>query len=544
MKIIQSFWSCNQTDLCQQKSGWLSSEYNLMSWALSCLQLKKYYGDVSLYADSTVAKLLIETLKLPYSSVICELDSLNRYHPKLWALPKIYAYSKQEKPFLHVDGDVFIWGRFDECFLLGGLIAQNMEISTDYYEGVMISLESKLEYFPPEILNERGIKNTIYAYNAGIMGGHDIEFFQNYTSKAFEFVNRNASRFSSINVSSFNIFFEQYLFYCLAKQGSKQVNLLFDEIIGDNRYKGLSDFSEVPYSRQYLHLLGNYKTNQLVCDQLASQLRFEYPEYYYRIISLFKEKKIPLFKDYYWFESDFSENSLLTKHPSLEKSFTTRAVDFTNESLLESNPTLEISGGEVLFNSILANAGISSTERASIQLRDLKLLESTINKVVKEKFSFISRNYLLARDIHATQYSAYVFGEAVSIYDRVLVASSLLETIETQFEWTILENYVGSVHIDIFESLVNAEPTTHYTIVIPECHQIGYAISGIDQIDCLILETLKEPKTVEKLFDEIKAAFDADDLANSSKEFEKLIFGRIKKGFLNKSILAVTDSQL
>lgn len=515
-----------------------------MSWALSCLKLQEYHNEVSLYADSTVAKLFIETLKLPYSSLICELDSLNSYHPQLWALPKIYAYSKQDKPFLHVDGDVFIWSRFDELLMQSGLIAQNKEISTDYYEGVMSYLETNLSYFPPEIVRERGVKNTIYAYNAGIMGGYDIEFFQYYTNKAFEFVNRNASHFSSINVSSFNIFFEQYLFYCLAKQGNKQVNLLFDEVVGDNRYKGLSDFTEVPYSKQYLHLLGNYKLNQQVCDQLASQLRFEYPEYYYRIISLFKKKKIPLFKDYYWFEPDLSENSLLTKHAFLEKSFTIKVVDFTNESLLESNPTLKISGRETLFNSILANAGISSTESAAIQLDDLKLLESTINKVVKEKFGFISRNYLLARDIHATQYSAYVFGEAVSIYDRVLVASSLVETIETQFEWTILENYIGSVHLDIFESLVNAEPTTHYTLVIPECDQIGYAISGIDQIDCLILETLKEPKTVEKLFDEIKAAFDADDLANSTKEFGKLIFGRIKKGFLNKSIMAVIDSQV
>lgn len=92
MRIVQSFWSCNQNHLLQLKAGWVAPEYNLMSWALSCLQLKQYYKYVTLYADTVSAKLLIDTLKLPYSEVICDLDELNEYHPQLWALPKIKTY--------------------------------------------------------------------------------------------------------------------------------------------------------------------------------------------------------------------------------------------------------------------------------------------------------------------------------------------------------------------------------------------------------------------------------------------------------------------
>ncbi len=113
-----------------------------MGWALSCLQWQKIYNKVTLYADDIAAKLLIDTLRLPNTTVICELGKLNSCHPSLWALPKIYAYSKQESPFLHVDGDVFIWHRFNETLLQGGLIAQNKQVSTDCYEGVMSSLES------------------------------------------------------------------------------------------------------------------------------------------------------------------------------------------------------------------------------------------------------------------------------------------------------------------------------------------------------------------------------------------------------------------
>jgi len=110
MNIIQSSWACNQPDLLTANSGWLAPEYNLMSWALSCLQLKQYYPDVVLYSDSVSAKMLIDTLQLPYTEVVCNLDVLNKYHPQLWALPKIHTYSQQETPFLHVDG-MFLYGK-------------------------------------------------------------------------------------------------------------------------------------------------------------------------------------------------------------------------------------------------------------------------------------------------------------------------------------------------------------------------------------------------------------------------------------------------
>ena len=43
MNIIQTFWSGNtQQNPLHNRAGWLSPEYNWMSWALSCFQFKKY----------------------------------------------------------------------------------------------------------------------------------------------------------------------------------------------------------------------------------------------------------------------------------------------------------------------------------------------------------------------------------------------------------------------------------------------------------------------------------------------------------------------
>ncbi|MFN8844096.1 MAG: DUF6734 family protein, partial [Chryseotalea sp.] len=222
MKIVQSFWSCKETNLLKFSAGWYSPEYHLMSWTLSCLQLKQFYPEVTLHADSVSARMLIDTLKLPYDNVICDLNCLDKYHPKLWALPKVHTYSKQKSPFLHIDGDVFIWNEFDEDLLRSKLIAQNEESATIYYENILRSLEEVLSYFPTEIVNERKLANPVHAFNAGILGGNDIEFFEEYATKAFQFVDNNVLNLSKVNVSNFNIFFEQYLFYCLVRSKNKR----------------------------------------------------------------------------------------------------------------------------------------------------------------------------------------------------------------------------------------------------------------------------------------------------------------------------------
>lgn len=542
MKIVQSYWSCHKTNLLESNAGWVSPEFNIMSWALSCLQLKKHYSDVTLYADSTSAKLLIDTLALPYSEVVCALDELNTADPRLWALPKIKTYARQERPFLHVDGDAFIWKRFDNTLMSGELIAQNMEVSTDYYESIMQSLESSLTYFPEELLVDRKSSTKIYAYNAGIMGGHDVGFYRQYAEEAMRFINRNESNFSKINVINFNIFFEQYLFYCLAKRGNKKVHVLIEEIIGDNRYVGLGDFVDVPHTKHYLHLLGGYKRTLSTCEQMASRLRMDYPDYYYRIIDLFKRHQLPLRNDYYWFEPDTSEQSLLTKHELLKTAYTNNTISSRQESLTRRSRE-SVFCRTPFVEKMLADAQADPSLAATLAtpqayFTDLNAFEETLWNIVDTSFAGISSTYLLARDIVNAGYSEYVFADTQTAYEKILVSDLLVQKIDSQFNWALIGNNKENI-TGIFR-LIQTESGEFHTLVVPECdHQIGYSLSVIDDLDWLILQTLSEQKTIRELFEQIKFAFDADDLEESKPEFERLIFERIKNGLLNKSIKAI-----
>lgn len=524
MRIIQSVWACNKSDLLTSNSGWLSPEYNLMAWTLSCLQLRKYYPEVVLYSDSASAKMLVDTLKLPYTDVICTLDSLNVYHPQLWALPKIVAYSQQEKPFLHVDGDVFIWKKFEDTLLEGNLIAQNMEAATDYYQKIMNSLESSLNYFPEEIQNERKSKKPILAYNAGIFGGSDISFFKEYTAKAFDFVDKNVLHLSKINVSDFNIFFEQYLFYCLAKKYNKKVNVLLHETIGDNQYRGFGDFGGVPYEKQYLHLLGSYKRNDFVCKQMANRLRQDYPEYYYRIINLFKKNKLPLVKDYYNLENT-TEDFLLRRYNNL------------NDTSVEVVKQENVKAVSFEFKRDLRKE-IGNVVLDKEQFIDFEMLLKKVDSIVRIDFLFLSKDYLYARDCRSDFYFEYLFGDKSTIYNKTLLREADFKIIKSSFNWSSYIEKLKDKKEDETVQLVKSEEMFS-ALVVPECDQNRFSLIYVDELDLLILEILKTVKTIRQLFDELEGYFDKEELCDVPVEFEKLIFGRIKFGVHIKAIKVI-----
>ena len=293
MKIIQSFWSAKQSPF-ENNFGWCTPGHHWLSWILSALQLNKFY-DVELYTDKIGYDVLIQKLKLPYKKVHVILDKLDSYPKGFWALPKIMTYSLQNDPFLHVDGDVFIWEPFSENLLNKNLVAQNLEITTEYYNQNWQILESKLKFIPNE-MNDYVTGKTKFACNMGVFGGNDISFIKKYSNKSLEFVEMNKSGFSESEPTNFNVFFEQVLFYLMANNFNKDISYIFDEISYDNGYEGMGEFDKVPFKKKYLHLLGDFKRNLKVCKKLEIYVLNHYPEYFKRLINL-NDSFFPYFKN-------------------------------------------------------------------------------------------------------------------------------------------------------------------------------------------------------------------------------------------------------
>jgi len=299
MKIIQSFWTkpfLQSGDFLwdsRLNGGWPERKYNYFSWALSCLQLSKYYKEIELVTDELGKFILIDKLQLPYTGVSVSLNKLDDYDASLWALGKVYAYSLQDTPFLHVDSDIFIWKKFDDRIDSAALTAQNQENRSLEYTQTFREICQKFAYVP-EYLKELEGQKYIPCSNAGIIGGNDIGFFKTYTSEIFRFIDENRESISAnvkqLNSAYINVVYEQIIYRHLAKKKEKRITYLFPDHVDVPGYIGF--FHAVNANGGFVHCLGSYKQNRLVYRIMEIKLKTLYPEYYHRIVDLIESLEL------------------------------------------------------------------------------------------------------------------------------------------------------------------------------------------------------------------------------------------------------------
>ncbi len=274
MKIVQTcqLGAADSNAAWHCTGGWISPEYHWMSWTLSCFQLRQFYGKVELYADEQAIQLLIDELKLPYTKVHL-IDKSVQFDKQAWALAKVNTYKKQSEPFLHVDGDVFIWRKLNEDLMKSSLIAQNLERNFKFYPDSLKQYRKRFDYIPSVFQDELSVENSC---NAGIIGGSNIEFFQEYTNEAIKFVNLNRSHVEDIDSTLFCMTFEQLLFYKLSEKLKINISYLLEEFT-DSGYSNIGNLTDVPFWKTYAHPMGSFKSNSvaytvsdLICRIFAS----------------------------------------------------------------------------------------------------------------------------------------------------------------------------------------------------------------------------------------------------------------------------------
>lgn len=292
MKIVQSFWSKPARELShrtqnRQAGGWLHEKYNLMSWALSCLQFRTFYENVELVTDQAGKDLLIDRLGLPYSHVSLDLTELDVYPADLWALGKLVAYRVQQQPFIHADGDVIIWQRFPAELEAAPLLAQCRDAGFIFYEQMMAQIRQSFTYVPLVLESACPPGMPLEAAVAGIIGGQNLDFIHHFVQEAFKFVDRNLEALPHIKAGQFNPIFEQLLFFYLARQTNQSIQYYSTAV--DDTYATFRAIYEMPRDHTYFHPMGLYKKQYRYNREVEYWLRLYHPTYYYRVMQLVME---------------------------------------------------------------------------------------------------------------------------------------------------------------------------------------------------------------------------------------------------------------
>ena len=503
MNFVQTFYIDNSKDPFRDSFGWVAPEYHLMGWAFSCLQLHKFYGNITLFANSRAAHLLIDTMQLPYTEAHLSHDKLTLIHPDLWALPKIYTYSLQKQPFLHIDGDVFLFSQFNSDFLKAELIAQNVEVATeDYYRVTQKELMRYFSSFPPCIKKDFESESPFHACNAGILGGNNLSFFHEYADTAFDYIHKNSDSLKHIHVNNFNIFFEQHLFYALAKEKGLPVNVLFEGIVNDNGYKNMGDFYDVPFNRSYLHLLGHFKRDEFTCIQMAAKLRELYPNYYERIIELFRKKNLRI-------------------SPSC----------FTNKISISTKKNDDQHNTHLQRLKIAAEHCPPHIEKELFQC-DFETFYRQL------KFFLIKTDSIhcfVERDVAAQHWYRDLFSEPSVVFNRIIVRCQEMEFIESSFDWAGLFNKSYRVGAGYYDDL-QIERGHFCNLVIPEATDNGFSLYDINEIEHSLLLLLSEQLSIKEIFIKMQQFFDDDVLQNHYEAYENVILTSIKQLVIIKAI--------
>lgn len=291
MKIIHSFWS--KPSLYKQKQnfsnnrkfgGWLDYKYFLMSNCLSVLSLRREHSNVDLYTDNHGYDILINQLGLPYGDVSLILNNLENEDHRLWILGKIKVIELQEKPFIHVDNDVFTWSPFPKSNRNDHLIVQSKHPVPDIYKTALLEVQQKLKNIPPHL--NKNINTYNFNANVGIVGGNDIGFFQNWCDMAKEFLKVNMDQIINLeNIGYFNQIIEEFSISCMLSE-RKNVTYLIDCSKDANVLDSVLRFHLVPFIDRYIHLVGLAKHSEIASNQLELRLKYEFPEYHRKVMDI------------------------------------------------------------------------------------------------------------------------------------------------------------------------------------------------------------------------------------------------------------------
>lgn len=246
--------------------------------ALSVLYSHLWYEDIELYVDEIAYKFLY---MLPCR--VTKIDIEN--NKELWMKSKIHALEVQDKPFIHLDTDVFITKKID--FKFNQCIIERREGQYGFHYRKQVEFFSKHASHLSHWHNDLG-----YSFNCGIIGFNDMDLKNKFINAYYELeeiYTKHRSSFLPLKQIGYEpcIVIEQYNLACLlAYNNIKPTKLLNGTTIKKQ--------SEISKKIGYNHLYGISKYQKNIVSEIEHQLFNIFPYWYAQVKIALEEQKIAI----------------------------------------------------------------------------------------------------------------------------------------------------------------------------------------------------------------------------------------------------------
>jgi hypothetical protein len=284
-RAVWSFWSAPFD--AHYRTTWASPSDHLLAWVVSVQTASAHYPDTVLVTDTPGRRLLVEALGLRFGTVTTELDRLVADDPAFWTLGKLTAYHIQDRPFVHIDSDVFLWRRLPPALEQARVLTQNPEPrGNPFYDpaAVEFAFAATGTPLPVEWLWARGSWPRSRAENCGILGGTDIDFLRHYAATALSLARHPAPWRSLPDRIRHNVLIEQFLLsacigYHTGNPDSPHRGVWARHLFPT--WHDALDRSEAARAG-FTHLIAGAKRSPEAIRRLSDRVRRDWPEYFRR----------------------------------------------------------------------------------------------------------------------------------------------------------------------------------------------------------------------------------------------------------------------
>jgi hypothetical protein len=269
LDIYISFWGFSDFDVNNPDER-ISNIVDMTALSFSCA--RRHYENIYLVTDSNTLPLFDD---IPFTAIYTDLDELHDLDPKYhryWSLGKIKTIqvaTEVGRPFVQIDYDVFLQKPLPEWLVSSRAFAQSPEPVAHTFAYNLDLFYETYDHLGPCVHRSEN------AFNCGIIGGTDIEFFKKYADGVIDFIkhpsnskafdlklssSKKAAEYSYLVFTQyrmipdevpgfqFAIWSEQYYLACLAIQENVEVELLFKSHSDDYNAAVAAEYG-------YIHLL-------------------------------------------------------------------------------------------------------------------------------------------------------------------------------------------------------------------------------------------------------------------------------------------------
>lgn len=273
VKIIYSLQVGKNKDRNGEFCGYRNAQELLDSLLLSALVSRKHFSNIEFYTDTEGYNLIRDDgRQFPFTNIIICFDELNWLKNENWAFSKVYVYSLQTEPFIHLDIDAFLWDGIPDELLEKKMLFQQQEpldifkFYADAYDeakGYNL-LPNGITYLPTTAIN-----TAVF----GVLDMKYLQMIQEYYSLALEYVKGNSKYIHKL-FHSFHqcILFEQLFLVNILDKYDFQYERDYETILN-------SHSKEKHPGCRYTHLIVSSKRNSDNVIRIRKRLESMYNDY-------------------------------------------------------------------------------------------------------------------------------------------------------------------------------------------------------------------------------------------------------------------------